>query len=655
LHREKVHDSIRRSTQFLKVLSQKLPWNSRIRHCLELKDVTSFERYMKIERLLSKLSFTRTLLDVGSGGASPLRGTGHRVLSIDIRRKTGLDVIADVKHLPFQHDVFDVVIAADLLEHLKIEDRKEAINEMKRVGTSVIIHTPLQDGQNFMGAWGDMMFYKFTKDVLGRPEKNTEEHLKCMHPSPTELRDFDLEIIDADWNLTVWFTVMKLHYSSRGLLSPIVNIMYFLLLSKIRGPPWWGAWVVYSSEHKKKFYPDLSGLQANSSTKIRFEQTKRVTIGFDYMNILVISPMNVFNLDNGAARRIYHLSDNLARYGNEVTIFCIIPWPSHSKTSKLLGETKNKAKIIVVPFAQLLLLPLTMLRYCIQADIIQMEFPTFAPLMLFLRLLRKPIVLNEHGVEAYFIKELSKALEKPLSKAQYIKTFFLEWLAVKLSTVIFTCSAQDAKKLQAKYKIPCNKIVIVPNGVDDDFFNHVTPYSYNKPTAIFIGNFDHAPNIYAAKMIVNEIAVYARKEKENLFFALVGRNPPQWLNKRKNKNYVEVFGNVKDVRPYIDGADVAIAPIYHGSGTRIKILEYMVLSKPVVSTPKGAEGLDVENGKHMLLRNTPEEFAEAIRELLSNKKLATRIGRNGQKLATEKYLWKNIVRKVIKVYEDLLN
>jgi len=373
------------------------------------------------------------------------------------------------------------------------------------------------------------------------------------------------------------------------------------------------------------------------------------------MNILLISPVNVFNLDNGAARRIYHLSDNLARYGNEVTIFCIIPWPSHSKTSKLLGETKNKAKIIVVPFAQLLLSPLIMLRCCIQADIIQMEFPTFAPLMLFLRLLGKPIVLDEHGVEVHFIKELGNALEKPPSKAQYIKTLFLEWLAVKLSTVIFTCSAQDAKKLQAKYKIPCNKIVIVPNGVDDDFFNHVTPYNYNKPTAIFIGNFDHAPNVYAAKIIVNEISAFVHNGKENLFFALVGRNPPKWLNKRKNKNYVKVFGNVKDVRPYIDGADVAIAPIYHGSGTRIKILEYMALSKPIVSTPKGAEGLEVENGKHMLLRKTPKEFAEAIIELLSNKELATQIGKNSQKLATEKYLWKNIVKKVIKMYEDLLN
>jgi glycosyltransferase involved in cell wall biosynthesis len=320
-----------------------------------------------------------------------------------------------------------------------------------------------------------------------------------------------------------------------------------------------------------------------------------------------------------------------------------------------MSETKNKAKIIVVPFVQLLLLPLTMLRYCIQADVIQMEFPTFSPFMLFLRLLGKPIVLDEHGVEAYFIKELSDALEKPVSRLQYIRTFFLEWLAVKLSTVIFTCSMQDAKELQIKYKVPRKKLVVIPNGVDDDFFNHVDPYRYNRPMVIFVGNFDHAPNVYAAKIILNEIATLAHNGEENLFFALVGRNPPKWLNKRKNKNYVKVFGNVKDVRPYIDGADVAIAPIYHGSGTRIKILEYMALSKPIVSTYKGAEGLEVENGKHMLLRKTPKEFAEAIKELLSNKELATQIGRNSQKLATEKYLWKNIVKKVIKVYEDLLN
>jgi len=248
----KACETIKLFTEWLQVSSKKLSWNSRISHYLELKDVTSFERYMKMEKLLSRLGSARTILDAGSGGVSPLKKMGQQVLSLDVRRKTGLDVIADVRHLPFQRGAFNIVTAADLLEHLKFEDRKKAVQEMKRTGTIVIIHVPLQDDLNFMGAVGDLMFYKFTKEVLGKPEENTDEHLKCGHPSPTELRGLNLEVVDTDWNLTVWFTAMKLHYLSHGLLSPIINTMYFLLLSRIRHPPWWGAWLIFDGRTLKK-------------------------------------------------------------------------------------------------------------------------------------------------------------------------------------------------------------------------------------------------------------------------------------------------------------------------------------------------------------------------------------------------------------------
>ena len=359
----------------------------------------------------------------------------------------------------------------------------------------------------------------------------------------------------------------------------------------------------------------------------------------------------MFSSIGAAPRRIYCLSDNLARYGYKVTVICRL---DRRVRRTRTGKTRNNAKIIGIPFSQLLLLPLVLLKYSIRADIIQLEFPIYSPLILFLKILRKPIILDEHGVEVYFIKEISKALEKRLSKVRYIKTFLLEWLAVKLSSIVFACSDQDAKMVKERYNISSNKIVVVPNGVGDDFFEHINPFRYGKPTIIFMGGFDHAPNVYAAKVILNEIVPYVYKRNKNLIFAFVGRNPPQWLVENKTENRVKVFGNVKDVRPYLAGADIAIAPIYHGSGTRIKILEYMALGKPVISTSKGVEGLDVENGKHVLLRDNPAEFAETIIELLLNKNLAVRMGKNSHKLVKAKYRWKNIVTMAIKAYNQLL-
>jgi len=369
------------------------------------------------------------------------------------------------------------------------------------------------------------------------------------------------------------------------------------------------------------------------------------------MNIIILSPTDVSSLNHGAARRIYHLSDNLALHGNKVTIVYVL---SRHQKGRRINKTRNNAKMIGIPFFQLPLLPLVLLKYMMHADMLQLEFPLFAPLIPLVKILRKPLILDEHGVEIHYVKEISRIVKKRLSKVRYVKTLLLEWLAISLSSLVFTCSSSDAKKVKEKFKVAGNKTLVIPNGVEDDFFEPVNPHRYGKPAIIFIGDFNHAPNVYAVKVILNEILPYAHERNKNPIFAFVGRNPPQWLVKRGTEDCVKVFGNVKDVRPYLKGADIAIAPIYHGSGTRIKILEYMSLGKPVISTSKGVEGLDVENGKHVLLRDNPHEFAEAIIELLLNKNLAEKMGENSQKLIKEKYRWKDIVTLAIKAYNQLL-
>lgn len=369
------------------------------------------------------------------------------------------------------------------------------------------------------------------------------------------------------------------------------------------------------------------------------------------MNITILSTTDFFNLDQGAARRIYHLGDNLARFGIEVTMICLLD--RRSKRQRI-GRTQYNAKMIGIPPSRLPVLLSTIMKYLVHTDIIQIELPHLALLIPLLKILRKPIILDEHCVEAYSIQQVRRAQERRVGIVEYLGILFLEWLAVKTSSLIFTCSNHDAKMLIEKYKVANNKVVTIPNGVDDDFFEYVNSYGYDKPAIIFIGNFNHAPNVYAAKVILNKFTPNVYRRDERLSFVFVGRNPPRWLVDNGHENYVKVFGNVKDVRPYLTGADIAIAPIYHGSGTRIKILEYMALGKPVISTSKGAEGLDVENGKHIVLRDNPTEFAETIVELLLNKNMAERMGKNGQKLVKEKYRWRDIVTLAIKAYNQLL-
>ena len=373
---------------------------------------------------------------------------------------------------------------------------------------------------------------------------------------------------------------------------------------------------------------------------------------------------------HGSARRIWSIAKNLANINNNVYLICCID-RTITKNFKVKLYDKVKVfyipytlstylqKFIVSPFLRRSRINLKLLEAFLKLnelktiDILQVEYPYLFteayPIKLFLN---KKLILDEHGVELDFVINVYEALGKKVKKVNLYRVKTVETLALKHSDAILVCSEYDKKRIQTLYNVPDNKMLTIPNCVDEDFFKPVKPYNFNKPTILFIGGFNHPPNYYAAQIIINQIVPYVKRKIKNSLFVFIGQNPPLWL-KKTNENIV-VLGTVPDVRPYIAGADVAIAPIYHGSGTRLKILEYMAYGKPVISTTKGAEGLEVKNEKHIIIRDKPEEFAEAIIELLTNKKKSQEIGIEGQFLIKEKYTWRRAIENLINFYKSIL-
>jgi glycosyltransferase involved in cell wall biosynthesis len=100
---------------------------------------------------------------------------------------------------------------------------------------------------------------------------------------------------------------------------------------------------------------------------------------------------------------------------------------------------------------------------------------------------------------------------------------------------------------------------------------------------------------------------------------------------------VTFTGLIQDVRPNIAKSWLTIVPLRFGAGTRLKIIESLALGTPVVSTSKGAEGLDVINGKNILLADTPSDFANAVLGVLKNRDLRESLSREGRNLIVEKY------------------
>ncbi len=114
---------------------------------------------------------------------------------------------------------------------------------------------------------------------------------------------------------------------------------------------------------------------------------------------------------------------------------------------------------------------------------------------------------------------------------------------------------------------------------------------------------------------------------------------------------VQLTGYVEDVRPLIASADVSVVPLRLGGGTRLKVLEAMALGTPVASTRKGAEGLDVEAGRHLLVADEPSDFAVAVVRLLAERALRDRLASHALQLVSEKYDWPVLLPRFVALVE----
>jgi glycosyltransferase involved in cell wall biosynthesis len=114
-----------------------------------------------------------------------------------------------------------------------------------------------------------------------------------------------------------------------------------------------------------------------------------------------------------------------------------------------------------------------------------------------------------------------------------------------------------------------------------------------------------------------------------------------------------VTGAVPDIRPYLSAASTMVVPLFQGSGTRFKILEAWAARVPVISTAKGAEGLDVENERHLLFAETASEFLECLRRLWTDKPLAEKRRVNGLELIKRDYSWRATSRRISLAVNEL--
>ena len=174
------------------------------------------------------------------------------------------------------------------------------------------------------------------------------------------------------------------------------------------------------------------------------------------------------------------------------------------------------------------------------------------------------------------------------------------------------------------------------------------PYSL-----IYLGNFSWLPNLNGVLWFLKEVWPKIIKKFPKIQFFIVGKNPPDELKKYSSKNII-ITGYVDDIKPWVNKAEVFIVPLFSGGGIRIKILEALAMGKAIVSTSIGSEGIEVENGKHVIIADDKDSFAQGIEKLFRHKETQTSLSKNSLELMREKYSLKAAQGLLEKTIMDIL-
>lgn len=219
----------------------------------------------------------------------------------------------------------------------------------------------------------------------------------------------------------------------------------------------------------------------------------------------------------------------------------------------------------------------------------------------------------------------------------------LERWCLDFFDTVFSVSARDAAMLPGP-------TVVVDNGVD---IGRYEPSPVPKEPRIgLIGTLGYLPNLDGARWFVNEVLPRIRSAVPDAQLDLVGRLPLPEVMALAQPPAITVIPDVPDIRPYYERTRVVIVPLRMGTGTRLKALEGMAASRPVVGTSVGLAGLDIEAGKHALVADDPEELANQVIRVLTDDDLAARLARAGRALVTERYSWERVAEPFVKAVLD---
>lgn len=266
-------------------------------------------------------------------------------------------------------------------------------------------------------------------------------------------------------------------------------------------------------------------------------------------------------------------------------------------------------------------------------------------------------VLDHHNVESMIIKRLAETSEslpvRMYARIEWPKLQSYELDICRKASMVMTVSEEDKSTLTGLCP-ELDNVESVPIGADVDYFQYVERAEGSK-NILSIGTMYWPPNVDSMLYFTRDIYPLVKAKVPECTLTIAGQRPVESIRALASDPSVTVIGYVSDSRELSKDCGVFIVPLRSGSGVRVKILNALAMGLPVVSTSVGAEGLEVESGIHLMLADSPDDFADAVVKVLKDRELAESIGRNGRALVCEKYSWERVGHQLLSVYDALID
>jgi len=270
----------------------------------------------------------------------------------------------------------------------------------------------------------------------------------------------------------------------------------------------------------------------------------------------------------------------------------------------------------------------------------------------YLRQCPLPWMIATHNVEFQILERFTDnmtGIHKLFYSLQARRMRRFEVAMFRLAHGLTAVSEGDAAFIE---RLSGRRPTVVANGVDLEYFSPASGQA-DSHQMVFTGSMDWRPNQDGLRWFLERIVPLLPADSP-WSCKLVGRNPPEWLSRMCGpEGFIDMIGTVPDVRPYVHRAGIYIVPLRIGGGSRLKILEALAMGKAIVSTTIGAEGLGLEDGRHLLLADSPEDFAAAIVRLAGDADLQASLGSAGRSFVERHYSWDRIALHQKALWERL--